>query len=651
MNHARALSSRHPRLFFTAGELARLRAEAKSGFRAVVLRQLRHACMRLMDPHDPWYLDFRERRTDTWRERKGIFLVLPSLTTLAVGYAFTGDKRVGDFARDALMAIVEHGLADVKTIAFGSKYQGWRHGPGHDKGNFAQSAAYVYDFCYDRFTSRQRARLAAYAKESIRFAGEWQDFDQAQVSNNRGVRGILANTWWCLAFEGDTSIPGSSRWYQQGLIAAEKYLFMAYDRDGAPYEGPGYASSLSRITAVAEALRRRGQANLIAHNRFERFPEYLLYEMIPGGGSANNLNDCHPECGSLSGSLPLLGTPRGALLPWLLRRYDLHPSRLAGWRVESRQPIPFPMGEWMLHCLLWWTDAPIREPRSLGYPLSRCFPTRGVASMRTGWDKNDWLVSHFCGRQERSLHRQGDYNHVALYALGERFLIDAGYGGPHGDFRKKADRWFGLTSAHNCVRVDRMEQRGVIESPGWAEGEMLDFRHTPAFDTSLGDASSTTGRDHRVRRSLRRVVFVRRAPRPYVAVVDVNEKDGGAFLAEALWHTQPGNRFELDGKRFWIRGNTNDCYGELLWPRGAKRKVGKHHQRPQLRVAVRTRVAEMVTVFCPLRRGEQPPRFSVKRKSEGRFVISCRQGGKVSRLEASAVIQGRLRQPMPVRIG
>src|SRR6185369_10327124 len=143
------------------------------------------------------------------------------------------------------------------------------------------------------------------------------------------------------------------------------------------------------------------------------------------------------------------------------------------------------------------------------------------------------------------------------------------------------------------------------ESPGWTEGEMLDFQHTKDFDTSLGDASSTTGPDHRVRRSLRRVVLVRKAPKPYVAVVDLNEKDGKPFLAEALWHTHLKNRIEVKGSRFWIRGAKNDCFGQVLWPRNAKLRLTKDHGRPQVRVAVRGKVAEMVTVFCPLRRGEK----------------------------------------------
>src|SRR5205807_1540248 len=88
-----------------------------------------------------------------------------------------------------------------------------------------------------------------------------------------------------------------------------------------------------------------------------------------------------------------------------------------------------PLGEYLLYFLLWWREeAPVRRPQELGYPRSRFFAGRGVACVRTGWESHDWLVTHFCGRQEPVCHRQGDQNHVAFYAQGEQFLIDAGYG-------------------------------------------------------------------------------------------------------------------------------------------------------------------------------------------------------------------------------
>ena len=187
-----------------------------------------------------------------------------------------------------------------------------------------------------------------------------------------------------------------------------------------------------------------------------------------------------------------MGTPRGALLPWLVRQLDLHPARIDTWLGERRlgQPINAPLAETLLYFLLWWRDdAPVRAPDALGYPLARHFRDRGLASLRTGWGPQDWLVSHVCGRQHHAGHRQGDANHVSFYALGESFLVDAGYG----DLAAQAD-----TTARRrpLVRRDRRPQlrprgrrrasAGTHPTPGWAEGEILDFvtRPTPSTPPS-----------------------------------------------------------------------------------------------------------------------------------------------------------------------
>src|SRR5437016_14179135 len=100
----------------------------------------------------------------------------------------------------------------------------------------------------------------------------------------------------------------------------------------------------------------------------------------------------------------LWGQERGRLMPWLSRQLDLHPSRAASRRAD---------GGMVLQHLLWGRDdLPVRTPQELGYPLSNCFRMRGVASMRTGWGEEDWLLSHFCGRQEVLRHRQADQNHL-----------------------------------------------------------------------------------------------------------------------------------------------------------------------------------------------------------------------------------------------
>ncbi len=651
----------HPRLLFGASDLPALRRQAASGLRARIMARLCQVCDDYMDPAHPHYLDFREMRRDLWRRRHGIFTIVPALENLALAYAFTGKTAYGDCARDALMAIVEKGIADAPSLAWGEKSEGWRHGEGHDKGNFAMAVTWVYDFCYDRFTPEQRSRLCEYAKESIAIAHEWWQWDWWQIAKNHGIRGILSKMLYTIAFEGDAEIEKRDYWILDGEAALQYYLFLSYDAGGVPFEGPYYGGRLAWYALAAEILRRHGGPNLLTTNRFERMPEYLAYELMPGGWSINCLNDAHPGCGSIGGSLHLMGIKRGALIPWLATQLDLHPKRAVEWlkTPDPDQPADqggtginragIPYGLEVIPFLLWWQDdLPVRTPEELGYPTGHCFADCGLASMRTGWGPEDWLVSHFCGRHQYKCHRHSDFNHVSFYALGEEFLVDAGYGHPFGDPTKKMVRWFSCTDAHNCVLVDGADQWGTIVSSGWSEGEMLDWQHAEAFDTTLGDASSCTGPDHRVERALRRVVMMRAGPAPYLAVLDLNIKDGRPFEAEAHWHTTMKNRTEMDGRRFTIQGQSNNCLGEILWPPDAQVTLADSYGRPQVRVTVEQPVAEMLAVFCPRRPGDEIPRFSCEREAEGRFVLTCECGGKTSRLHINALLTEPLRRPVPV---
>src|SRR5687768_2815553 len=326
----------YPRLLFDALELEALKKEAQTGFRARVLEHLRWVCADRMDEESARYFEGRKRKSESWGLRAGIFAVLPALDALSIGYAFTGDPTIGDYARDALMEFVDHGLADVASGAWGSRTQGWRHGPGHDKGKLNRSLAWLYDFCHDRFSPAERARVAKYFKESVRIADEVRATDWAQIGNNRGVRGILGSTWLYLALEGETDLPDFDERFREAIRAVETYLFQAYDSTGASCEGAGYAASLTYVTTTALALHRRGGPDLLANNRFERVPAYLAYELVPGAGYVNPVNDAHVPSGSMACSLPLMGTARGAILPWLAQQLDLHPTRIETWLGETR---------------------------------------------------------------------------------------------------------------------------------------------------------------------------------------------------------------------------------------------------------------------------------------------------------------------------
>jgi hypothetical protein len=225
---------------------------------------------------------------------------------------------------------------------------------------------------------------------------------------------------------------------------------------------------------------------------------------------------------------------------------------------------------------------------------------------------DDWRVTHSCGRQP--CRRRDESLHVAFFALGEKFLLDAACGSP------------------GCT--------------------MLDSQHADAFDTTLGDAASCAGPDSGVRRALRRVVLVRAGPAPYLAVLDVNEKDGRPFTAEVPWRTDARNTISLEGGgRFVIHGAEHLCAAEVIWPRAPAPELALDESPggPQVRLSLTARTVETLAVFCPRRPAEPTPRFSCRRDGDASFSVTCDLNGRASVLHLSTVIAGPLRTPRPVR--
>ena len=149
------------------------------------------------------------------------------------------------------------------------------------------------------------------------------------------------------------------------------------------------------------------------------------------------------------------------------------------------------------------------------------------------------------------------------------------------------------------------------------------------------------------------MVLVRAGPAPYLAVLDVNEKDGRPFTAELVWRTEARNRISLGpGARFAIHGAENFCAAEALWPRAPAPQLalGAGGGRPQVRLSLTAPVVETLTVFCPRRAGEPTPHFSCRRNGDAAFSVTCDLGGRASVLRVSAAADGPLHEPKPVRL-
>lgn len=631
-----------PRLLFDQTDIPDLRKRADTVLDGRVRDHLLRSCEALLDPSHEHYLDYKEKHKEDWYFRHGMFRIFPALHALAAGYVIAGDERYGIAARDAVMTIIDEGLADHASKAWGNDYKGWRHGPGHDKGKLAWVFAWVFDFCYDLFDAAQRKRFAQFADESITIfqsdPNAWR-FDQAQVTNNRGVRGLLSLAFWAMACEGEDGFTHDiDMCLNTGWVAIDKHLHMVMDADGAPYEGIGYAGSIGTIGQAACALGRRGKVNALASHRFARICEYMLYELVPGGWSCNNLNDCDLPAGSVSVALPLMREGRAPLLPWLAQQLDLHPKRTPQW-IDGDEANPDDLA-W----IMWWDDEqPLRTPAELDYPISHRFLTRGIASLRSGWQPDDWLVSHFCGREEIICHRQGDKNHITFWAGDEMILADPGYGGLakgyKRDYTQEVDRYYQKSDVHNVVLFNGQNQHSVHSAFGWSEGAMLDFEHEEnRFTASLGDAAAATGPNHTVRRSLRRVVHV---SKHCIVVVDLNELDGKPFNLDVQWQTHPNHRIELTDGGFVIHGLKNRCRAWTFSPQELAASLHETYTFPQVRLRTHAAVSEVVTVFAL-----HDAAVKIEREAEGVYNVTVDD----VTINAAAAVTMPLRKPIATRV-
>jgi hypothetical protein len=593
-----------------------IHARTKRGTLAGLSETLVSHSRSLLDPKSEQFLDYRDFNKPFWRSRSGIFIIPNAMQMLAISGIITQDLRFSEAARDILLAIIDHGFADSESLAWGAKTSGWRHGEGHDKFLFAIGVWSVLEFAGDDFSANDCLKVQIFLQDSLRISLETLRGDYANVTNNRGVRGLLGSALWVLLLDGFEPSKEREAVLDRAWIGLEKHLYFAFDSHGAAYEGPAYAgNTLGSLALMAEILRRCGKPNLLLHRVFERHPRYLAYELVPGQPTVNNLNDSPFLCGSISGCLHRMSHPGGEIIAWLAHRLDLDPAR------SSSNPFAqTPLIRDFVNFLLWWDESvPTRSPQELGWPFSGHFPLRGVSSHRTGWGDKSLLASHFCGRQEVLCHRQGDQNHIALYAGGELLLVDAGYGGAKKDMSQKMDRWFGLTEAHNCVLIDGQNQRGVMEAPGWGEGEMLDFSESASTSTSLGDASFATGKDHRIRTSLRRLTIFRKLPFGVVTVVDVNEYTGNPFKTEILWHTHPDNSWKTTPTGGIIQSATIDCHVFIFDLNEGDFEIVSEigFGRPRLRVCSNASHSRFLTLFLPLPIGHPIPQAILQRDEVG----------------------------------
>ncbi|HUF31702.1 MAG TPA: heparinase II/III family protein [Acidimicrobiales bacterium] len=397
--------------------------------------------------------------------------------------------------------------------------------------------ALAYDLLHPGFTAEERAQLlgvvTALGQQQFGHAATAWWGTTSSGSNIGAVNAAsLATAGLALWHE----VPEARAWVVRGEQLTRAYFHEGFDSEGAGIEGVLYGNYGMRVpTFLNHALRQTGHPGIDRVGGVDRQQEWVAYEVLPGGGAVNPINDAryyefNPYFTLWSGTHG--DTP--ALSRWIHDEVRLKGPRAA---VDASMPT-----------ILWYEEAdPDFDPSSM-LPLAKAFPGRGLVHVRSGWDEGD-LMASFESRQNdwgESVHQNQDVNSFVLYAEGARLVVDSRYANW---LAKTAggDAEAGRTSeteAHNYLVADGRSQdflgKGDLRAFASTAGEVGE---TGGLDIAVGDARKAymTDQPQRAERVFLHVREGRGGTGDYVVVADRFEQGGGDHDHTWFLHTDWSN--------------------------------------------------------------------------------------------------------------
>jgi len=293
----------------------------------------------------------------------------------------------------------------------------------------------------------------------------------------------------------------------------EDALYNLVQRDGTPFESPGYNLAWIRdLNEVAEALADAG-VDVLANPRFRKLVAWPLKmavcgEFTPALGDSNNMFS------GVMGFAPPYGEPA-------VRHYgDPAYARAllqTGQRLTEELFKP-PLGEQV-------EEAARAHPEPVGV-TSSLLPAMGYATLQTGAEGARMGASLFYGYYVG--HRHFDRLQLDLFAHGHSLLPDFGYPETADAFDPRRFGFFGHTVAHNTVMVDAQRQADT-------RGRLECFEPSPV--AKVVTASAVGAYPGLVKRYRRTLILVDVAP-GQAYLVDVFRVEGGRQHDYLLHGTQ-----------------------------------------------------------------------------------------------------------------
>lgn len=494
-------------------------------------------------------------------------------------------------------------------------------------GEFFEGLAVVLDWTWDLLSDKGRAALRAIVERRAKhnydgFIGK-KSWEATTDANNHsmasmGALGLAAVALW-------HENPDAPKWAGLVKTKMDAYLASSFDPDGACYEGTMYGPfGLFRILPFSDCCARYGAGDALQ----ALLPKVLLQltnELVPGRERMLPINDTDGNYRSWGGMLFLYDAAR-------------HESPVSRWMwTDVLGRSAGNGGHTWAFAVLWEDGKAGGRPPEKKVAVTR---GRGTLTVRTGWEKDDFLAAFECGKRVPGCHGQSDVGHFLVYAKGRCLAADTGYsnvaqeGTPH------------QSVGHNLVLVDGKGQV-ITGGGGVTEGKLVQWEERKSLVWAQADlANAYAQKAYNPMAVATRCFLVLTGPDPYVVVADAFVKDAKDHEYTWLLHGNADSKFDLARDRAThVAGSAAldvvPCLLDAAAPAFETKRFPSNNfgEHDVLRATVKGKRWLGLTVLAP--RGSSDEPVAVKREvKSGKLVVTVTRGGAKDEFTLTAAPNG-----------